>query len=125
MKDDYYLLTTVKNLRNAAAHNNCIIHDMGAKDSTHKTNYSVLKALSSISKATRDNKLSNVRMQQIITLLYTHSIIVTSSGVRKSEKDALVDLCKRMYRHIDYYSNNDAIVSSFDFFKKSVDILFS
>ena len=124
MKDDYYLLTTVKNLRNAAAHNNCIIHDMGAKDSTHKTNYNVLKALSSISKATRNNKLSNVRMQQIITLLYTHSVIVTSDGVHNSEKVALVDLCQRMYHHIDYYADNDAILTSFDFFKKAVDILF-
>lgn len=124
MKDDYYLLTTVKNLRNAAAHNNCIIHDMGAKDSTHKTNYNVLKALSSISKATRNNKLSNVRMQQIITLLYTHSVIVTSDGVHNSEKAALVDLCQRMYYHIDYYADNDAILTSFDFFKKAVDILF-
>lgn len=124
MKDEYYLLNTVKNLRNAAAHSNCILHDMGAKDSKHKTNYRVLGALSSISRSTRDNKLSNIRMQQIITLLYTHSVIVTSSGVRDSEKAALFELCERMYRHIDYYSGNDAIITSFDFFKKVVDILF-
>jgi len=124
MKDDYYLLVTVKNLRNAAAHNNCIIHDMGAKDSKHTTNYRVIKALSSISKTTRNTKLRNVRMQQIVTLLYTHSVIVTSSGVRESEKRALTELCQRMRHHINYYTGNDVIISNFDFFEKVVDILF-
>lgn len=125
MKDDYYLLTTVKNLRNAAAHSNCIIHDMGAKDSKHSTNYRVIKSLSTISKTTRNNRLSNARMQQIVTLLYTHSVMVTSPGVHESEKQALVKLCERMNHHIDYYADNDVIVSNFAFFQKVVDIFFS
>ena len=60
------------------------------------------------------------RMQQIVTLLYTHSVIVTSSGVRESEKRALTELCQRMHHHIDYYTDNDVITSNFDFFEKVV-----
>lgn len=124
LKNDYYLLTAVRKLRNAAAHNNCILHDMGAKDSKYQTNFGVSQALSSISKSTRNNKLKNIRMQQIVTLLYTHSIIVTSNGVHMAERDALANFVSRMYRHIEYYVGNDVILTNFDFLKKVVDILF-
>ena len=125
LNDDYFLLTNIKKLRNAAAHNNCIIHDMGAQDSKHKTNYKVIQSLSSISKTTRNKRLRNERMQQIVTLLYTHSVIVTSSGVRNTEKAALKNLVDRMNHHIDYYKDNDVILSNFAFFQKAVDILFT
>ena len=45
MIDDYYLLMSVRTLRNAAAHSNCILHDMGAKDASFRTNHQVLTAL--------------------------------------------------------------------------------
>lgn len=125
LTDDFYLLSAIKKLRNAAAHNNCLIHDMGAKDSKHTTNYKVLQALSGISKSTRDIKLQNVRTQQIVTLLYAHSVIVTSPGVKEYERGQLQEIVERMYRHIDYYSGNDVIVTNFSFFKKVVDILYS
>ena len=49
LKDEYYLLITIKELRNAAAHSNCIIHNMGAKDSSRKSNYGMLRSLTNIS----------------------------------------------------------------------------
>lgn len=124
LKDGYYLLITIKELRNAAAHSNCLIHDMGAKDRKHKPNYGMLRALEGIGKATRDNQLKNERMRQIITLLYVHAILVTSAGVHEHTKDNLKDLVSRMYRHIDYYDGNENILASFGFFKNAVDILF-
>lgn len=125
LKDRYYLLFTIKELRNATAHSNCLIHDMGAKDSTYKPNFSVLRALSGISKTTRDNRLKNERMRQIITLLYAYTVFVTSKGVRKHTKENLAVLVSRMYREIDYYSDNDNILATFAFFKKAVDILYN
>lgn len=125
LTDDYYLLKTIKEIRNAAAHSNCIIHDMGTKDSKHSTNYSVLRALSKISKATRDNQLANERMRQMITLLYAHTAFVTSTGVHDHTKDLLTNLVDRMFHHIDYYYGNENILKAFDFFKRSVDILFN
>lgn len=125
LKDGYYLLKTIKELRNAAAHNNCIIHDMGTKDSKHKPNYSVLRALKGISKATKDSQLGNERMRQMITLLYAHTFFVSSIGVHNHTKDLLTELVDRMYHHIDYYDGNENILKAFDFFRKAVDILFS
>lgn len=123
LKDDYYLLMTIKELRNAAAHSNCIIHDMGAKDQKYKPNFDMLRELKTISKATRDSQLKNERMRQMITLLYTHKKIVASSGVRNHIKSELSQLVERMYHHIDYYQDNSNILMSFKFFKKCVDIL--
>lgn len=124
LKDESYLLKTIKELRNAAAHSNCIIHDMGTKDQKHKPNFSVLRALDSIPKATRDSQLGNERMRQMVTLLYTHSIFVTSSGVRDRTKQQLMELTRRMNEHIDFYNDNLNILKAFDFFEKVVDILF-
>ena len=124
LKDKYYLLKTIKDIRNAAAHSNCILLDLSTKDSKYKTNYSVLRALTGITKASKDNQLGNERMRQMITLLYTHTVFVTSEGVRNHTKDLLKALVVRMYYHIDYYSNNENILKAFDFFKKVVDILY-
>lgn len=124
LKDEYYLLKTIKELRNAAAHSNCIIFDMGTKDSKYKPNYSVLRALNGISKAVKDSQLGNERMRQMITLLYAHTVFVTSDGVHTHTKDMLVELVQRMFHHIEYYEGNENILAAFNFFKKSVDILF-
>ena len=125
LNDEYYLLKTIKDLRNASAHSNCIIHDMGKKDAKHKANYSVLRALNGITKAAKDSQLGNESMRQMITLLYTHNLLVTSKGVHERAKNDLNEIVSRMYRHIDYYIDNENILAYFDFFKKSVDILFS
>lgn len=132
LQDDAYLLLTIRALRNATAHSNCILHNMGAKDSTHAVNYGLQRELMNrsqaagieISKATRKNQLKNTRMAQIATLLYAHSTIVTSEGVHDRTQKLLFDIVSRMYYHIDYYEGNKTITSSFDFFQKMVDIFF-
>lgn len=124
MIDQYYLLQTTKELRNAAAHNNCIINDISSKNSRYKCNHGMLRALDSISKSTRDRKLLNEHLRQIVTLLYTHSVIVTSDGIHRMERDALHKLTARMYQHIDYYSGNPTILSGFGFLKSAIDIFF-
>lgn len=124
MKNEYYLLITIKELRNAAAHNNCLIHDMGTEDHSHEPNRGMIRAISKISKSTRDNQLKNERIRQIITLLYAHNIFVKSEGIRQHTKENLNNLISRMYHHIDYYDDNQHIISHFNFFKKTVDILF-
>jgi len=124
LKNIAYLLKTVKVLRNAAAHSNCLLHDMKAQDSIYKPHYHMSKALSSISPFVKDKKLKNERTREITTLLYTHSILVTSKGVHDRAKNDLNDIIDRMYRNIGYYKGNDVITSNFEFYKKVVDILF-
>lgn len=124
MKNDFFLLLAIKELRNAAAHSNCILNDMISKDSEHNTNYDVINALHNIPKRTRNNHLKNERMRQIVTALYAHTYFVTSKGVKDRVKYELERFTVRMYKHIDYYQKNSTISSTFDFLKKTIDILY-
>lgn len=123
LRTDYYLLKDVKLLRNACAHNNCIIYNMGAKDSLHQVGHDVDRSLNGISKSSRKRHLGNEKMREIVTLLYAHKHFVHSSGVRNRASEDLTKLIARMYRNIHYYSTNENITSSFDFFQTVVDIL--
>lgn len=124
LENDFYLLKTIKELRNATAHSNCLINEMGVKNSHYSTNYHVLRALDQISKSSRDSQLKNECMRQIVTLIYLHSAIVTSEGVHERAKKDLNSVADRMFKNIDFYSNNSNILAFFAFFKKTVDILF-
>ena len=97
--DIVYLLKTVKDLRNAAAHSNCILHDLAAQDAKHKANRNMIQKLSGIPNKSRSKKLNNERMRQITTLLYTHNLIVTSPGVHNRAATKLSELKDRMNRN--------------------------
>jgi len=123
IKDDFYLMQSIKGLRNATAHNNCILNDLKPRTSRFRTNYDVMEKLGkiSISKSTRNRKMSNIRIQQIVTLLYTHKKLVTSTGIKKHQANELHSLFERIYRNMDYYKSNNTISSVFSFLKKIVD----
>lgn len=122
---DYFLLLDIKELRNACAHSNCLIHDMGAKDLSFRPSLDISRALVGFTKAERRLHLANKRMYQIIALLYSHYHFVTSDGVHSHVKENLIDLTNRINHNIDYYSENQTILASFEFLKKSIDIFFS
>ena len=124
MVDEYYLMLSIKDLRNAAAHNNCILNDLKPKNIHIKPNTDVMKALGAIgiSKSRRQRKMSNIRIHQITTLLYTHWKIVTSSGVHEHQANVLQELITgRMFKNKDYYKDNEKIYSTFIFLKQIVD----
>lgn len=124
IKDDFYLLQAVKRLRNASAHNNCLINNLSLNTSQHRTNYSVNRSLSNevkINKNSRDRRMSNASIRDIVTLLYAHKTIVSSSGVIAAQGEMIHDVINRCFRHIEYYKQNDLIVATFNFLKKVVD----
>lgn len=121
---EYYLLLSAKGLRNAAAHSNCIINDLKPNTSIVKTSNEVnqeLGAIQGITKTIRRRKMSNARIQQIVTLLYTHKKIVTSEGVHDYQCKALHEVVDRMFHHIEYYEHNDTIKTTFEFVKLVID----
>lgn len=65
--------------------------------------------------------LSNIRIQQIVTLLYLNKKIVTSTGVFNHQIESLQKLKSRMNLHIDYYSKNTLIQANFNFLNKIID----
>lgn len=123
MIDEAYLLKNIRELRNACAHNNCILNDLKAETTKHKTNYKILSEIANIgiSKKIRDNKMSNARIQQIVTLLYLNKKMTTSKGVQKHQVESLQDLKNRIEYHIDYYKTNDLVYTNLKFLNKIID----
>lgn len=124
MKDTFYILRSCRDIRNAAAHSSCILNDLHADTATYNARYSVLKALSQIpdlSKNARTKKMSNARIQQIITTLFMHKTIVTSAGVHEKTASSLSAFKKRMNKNISYYDSNDLIRTNFAFLSVIID----
>jgi hypothetical protein len=120
LTDEHYLLLSIKELRNAAAHNNCIINDLRPKTSLHGPNYGVLRKLHQ-SKHIKTKKMSNIRIQQIITLLYSHNYFITSKGVHDNQCIVLKSLIDRMHSNSHYYDSSPMIQTTFQFIKEVVD----
>ena len=118
MMDRHFVLKTCKEIRNASAHSSCILNDLHPDTSTIPYRYSVRDKVMSIQGMTKtacSRRLSNARMQQIVTLLYGHTIIVTSDGVRRKASDLLQNLAVRILQNESYYSGNEMVRSSLKF----------
>lgn len=123
MLDEFYLLQSVRALRNACAHNNCVLNEMGGRTSKFKARSAVSRAIGEvkgIGQSQRKSKLSNDRMQQIATTLYMHRELA-SKGVHESRAESLARFVERMNRHSEYYKGNSLVISGFDFITKLVD----
>lgn len=121
--DEAYLLKNVRELRNACAHNNCILNDLKTFTSIHRTNYNILNEIANmgIPKETRKKRMSNSRIQQIVTLLYLNKRITTNNEVLKHHTKKLQNLKSRIELHIDYYNKNNLIKANFKFLNKIID----
>lgn len=124
MKNNFYRLLTCKEIRNASAHSNCILNNLKSGTIAHKTNSAVTNELMTISNMNsnfRKNRMSNARIQQLVTLFYMHRTMVESDGIKKSESEEIQKVMKRIDRNYDYYSTNPMIKGTFDFLKMVVD----
>lgn len=122
MIDQFYLLQSVKSLRNACAHNNCIINDLKAGEPQYPPRNSVSEAVAGIphiGSGQRKAKLSNDRIQQIVTALYVHTLLA-SPGVIKHRAETLASFVDRMNRNINYYAGNLQIKTTFEFLGKVI-----
>lgn len=123
MVEEAYLLKNVRELRNACAHNNCILNDLNLKTARHPTNYKILRELSNtgFTQTTTSRRMSNARIQQVVTLLFLAKNVITSSGIYDHHCERLQELKKRVEHHIDYYDKNLLIKGNFEFLNKIID----
>ena len=115
-------LNTIRSLRNACAHNNCLLLSLkpGTTQPTHIVTQYVSK-ISSIGKEERKNKLSCRPIFEIVCLLIEYNSIV-SSQLRKSRMQALKEFANgRMILHSDYFASNQIISTSLQFLQKIID----
>ena len=117
---DHKALFPVRNLRNAAAHNACLINDVRAVFSS-KPNPEFLKyvqTVATISQRLRQSKLANKPLHDFACLLWLYPKIVKSEYMRKQRRKDVRQLLQRMRRHKDYYSKNAALLTTYQFIAK-------
>lgn len=122
---DIRLLNSVRDLRNASAHHNCLLVKL------RRGNNSPLPAITqfvseidNISKNVRSNHLSNKFKNDFTTLLYVYKKAVESNGMREKMLKELKEFTdNRLFRHYDYFKSNNIVKGSFEYMKKIVDYI--
>lgn len=123
MKDHFYRLRDCRELRNAAAHSNCVLNELksGNARRANEAVIAALKNIEGISTSARQSRMGNERIRQIVTLLYAYKTLVVSEGMQMRAADGLHILLDRMYKYETYYSTNQLISYSFDFLRRVID----
>ncbi len=122
---DRILLNSVRDIRNACAHSNCLINNLIPGNNTaHQTVVDRVKQVSTISEQSRDKKLSNKCIYDFVCLIYAYDEIITSQTAKDKRYEELEDFFEgRMLENKDWFSNNNTITSSYSFVKKILDSL--
>ena len=134
-KEIISLLIPLKFLRNAAAHNNCLLNSLRIPyEHTHlkdiktinKTRVLTEKVskIKSIGKASRKKKLTNPIIHDFVASLFLFDQICTSIPIKRDTYTRLDKLFRaRMIQHKEYFSKDLIFTSTYDFMIKIIDFL--
>lgn len=120
------LLYKVRNLRNASAHSNCLIHNL--TDRTNHYDKEIVKTIKKLDpqlkESTIKNRLKNNTVQDFICLLLLLYDIVKSEDIKKSCFFELKDFFEnRMIRNKNIFKSSTAIQQTYEFTKNILDKL--
>lgn len=132
------LLWPLKFIRNASAHNNCLLntlrkpymhtHLFNDKRNTIEPNkelVSLLIKVPDISKNTRKKKLVNPIIHDFVASLFLFNEICSSQILKEKQFLNLKKLMdERFCMHKDYFINDNVFISNYEFIKKIVDYLY-
>lgn len=118
-------LWSIKFLRNAAAHNNCLLNSLKAPYhiQIHKTKeiqFEISK-IKTISSNTREKWMRNPIIHDFVVLVYVFVKLIKSEGIKQSGIENLHWLFnERMLKNKEYFSKNASITESYHFTSKIV-----
>lgn len=118
------ILNLVRSLRNAAAHNNCILSDLNAGTTVApQIIIEFVKCIDGITKSNRRKKLSSRTVLEFVALIYVYDEVVTGKVRRHrlEELDLLVN--GRMKEKSGFFKENDLITSTYRFIQHIVNSL--
>lgn len=116
-------LTSVQSLRNAAAHNNCIINNLLPGDgfTIQSSLLSTVCNIGGISSKSANKKLSNQRVHDFVATVVLYNKVVTSQERKRHVMTELEELFdKRMCKNADYFTKNEIIQSTYEFVRKII-----
>lgn len=119
-------LRVVKFLRNAAAHNNCLINNLrdnsGQGFPQNREANTFVGKIPDISNKVRIKKMGNRFIHDFVTMLCCFHTIVSSDKVKQHQMQKIKGLLDgRFTKHSEYFSKNQLLVSNYEFSKKVVD----
>lgn len=124
MLKNHYRLRMCQTLRNAAAHNSCILNDLGGRSTRIKTDPVInreIAAIPGMSKAFRVSKMKNERVQQLATLLYTYRLMEGQHASWQLEQRKMALFVERLRKNEHFYDDNELLRNTFDFIRLLID----
>ena len=117
-------LWSIKFIRNAAAHNNCLLNSLKKPYSRKFVKTKELVSLFTkikIDSETRNNWLDNPVIHDFLALVYVYVSVIKSDSMRKRGIERIRDLFEgRMKRHPEYFEKNNTLTSAYIFVHKTV-----
>lgn len=122
---DSELLYAVRDLRNAAAHSNCLINKL--QKGNNKPSVKIIKFVSGIDgigASMRKTKLSNKCLYDFVSLLYVYKEFVNADIVKERRFSQIKEFVDgRMIKNREYFETNECIKTAYLFVKKIVDYM--
>lgn len=121
------LMNVIRDLRNAAAHSNCIINKLTEKmDAGKQPHIAVTQFISNMNNISKESKRNNLRYKftySFITLLYVYDELMPEIAKKKRYEQLKKFMEERVVRHKEYFEKHPQIISIYNFHKKVVDNL--
>ncbi len=113
----FNLLYPIRNLRNAAAHSNCLIYKLSAHTGNTTSDIgNIISKIPTLTVSSREKYLKILPIHDFAVLLYWYSLYVTSEGLLHSRKRELYALFfHRMRMHKEYFLKSEYIQNSYVF----------
>lgn len=116
-------MNSIKNIRNAAAHSNCVIHDLTNKDGFYNSCLvsRVVELLPDVRKRTIQNRLKNNCVQDFISLLIAVDDVIKSEDLKNHYLREIKELFDgRMIINKDLYKSSTSLQQMYAFCKEIV-----
>lgn len=122
---DSELLYSIRDLRNATAHSNCLINKL--QRGTNKPSVKIIKFVSNIDgigTSMRKNKLSNKFLYDFISLLYVYNEFINVNIVKQKRFKQIQEfMYDRVIKNREYFEKNECIKTAYTFVKKVIDYM--
>ncbi len=119
------LLHLVRSLRNAVAHNNCLISNLNKN--TSRAPREIKEKIQKIEGITKSQRVANQNKRPLLeftVMLYVYDLVVTDK-IKKHQLEKLNDLFKnQMLLHKEFFEHNNLIKSSYNFACCIIDNIF-
>lgn len=122
-------MNTIRDLRNAVAHSNCLMNKMTEQMEDSKQPDSILttyiKNITSINKTRRAKYMNRTFSYNIVTLLYVYDHYMPQYAKKKRYEELSEFMHNRVIRHKDYFISNGKIKGLYKFLVDVIDNLSS